>query len=427
MFKENLLSRRGFIAWGAGALVALANSRVLGETMSSRSTTLILGGGFGGIAAARHLRRILPDRHEITLVSKSRTFQVGATKTWVMLGEVDPAAVAHPLDTLGAHGIKVVYSEVEGIDLENMQVKTTDGALKSDFLVIALGAELTLASVPGLGSAAETFYTRGGAIRLQETLRRFDGGRIILLIPRIPFQCPPGPYEAIMLLHSHLGDRGLRAKSPLDVFTVEKAPMATAGPEIGRYIVERLKERNIGFHPQCQVDRVDGEKKEVVMSDGSRVAYDLLIAIPPHVAPRAVRDSGLTNQAGWIQVNPGTLEVAESPVPGRVFAVGDVTSLPLPGRFVPDMPLVLPKAGIFAERQGAVVARQIASRLNGNEPVEKFDGTGFCYIELGGGLAMRGDGNFFQMPHPSMSPREPSAAQLTDKKAWINDWISTYL
>ena len=52
---------------------------------------------------------------------------------------------------------------------------------------------------------------------------------------------------------------------------------------------------------------------------------------------------------------------------------------------------------------------------------------GFCYIELGAELALRGDGSFFDTPHPTMTPKEPDAAQLEEKKAWVADWLARYL
>lgn len=420
-------SRRTFLAWSAGMLASLSGLSALGDTMNNPSTTVILGGGFGGIATARHLRNALPKEHRIILVSKSISFQLGTTKTWVMLGEVTPEQVTRPLDRLKAHGIEIMQTVVQRVDPAKREVHTADGVLHADYLVIALGAELDMTAVTGLAESAQTFYTRDGAVRMRSVLQDFKGGKIVLLIPRLPFQCPPGPYEAAMMLQSHLKARGLANKSSIDVHTVEKLPMGTAGPEIGKYVVESLRERGIGFHPQCQVDRIDSKSREVVLEDNTRIPCDLLIAIPPHTGPKAVRESGLTNPGGWIPVDPKTLELTGSPNPDRVYAIGDVTSLPLPGRHHPDMPLVLPKAGIMAERQAIVVASQIAGHILGRETTAAFDGQGFCYIEVGDGQAMRGDGSFFDMPHPTMKPRTPDAAQLADKKAWVEGWMREYL
>ncbi len=53
---------------------------------------------------------------------------------------------------------------------------------------------------------------------------------------------------------------------------------------------------------------------------------------------------------------------------------------------------------------------RIGAHILGREPEELFDGKGFCYIEVGGGHAMRGDGSFFELPRPTMNPRTPDAA-----------------
>jgi sulfide:quinone oxidoreductase len=230
-----------------------------------------------------------------------------------------------------------------------------------------------------------------------------------------------------MLLHSHFRERGMEGRTRIHFYTVEKAPMATAGPEIGKHIVSELEKRSIDFHPSVKLSRVDESSRRLVFEDGTEAPCDLLIAVPPHEAPRAVRESGLTNQAGWVPVDPKTLALASGGEPHRVFAIGDVTTVPLPGRFQPEMPLSLPKAGVFAEGQARTVADQIAAHVLGREPGGTFDGKGFCYIETGAGRAMRGDGDFYNLPHPMMVPGSPDEAQYKAKKEWATGWMDTYL
>ncbi len=395
--------------------------------MASVSTTVILGGGVGGIVTARRLREALPEPHRIIVVEQKPDFTVGAAKTWVMLGLADPEEVSHSLDHLKRKQIDVRRTGVQRIDVSSRIVSTTAGEIRADYLVIALGADLNMSLVPGLEKAAQTFYTVEGAVRLREKLRTFDGGEVVVLIPRVPFKCPPAPYEAAMLLHAYFQERGLGDRKRIQVRTVEKTPMATAGPEIGAYIKAELEKRNIGYHPLQKVERVDPARKTVLFQDGISVPYDLLIAIPPHEAPVAVRASGLTSQAGWVPVDPKTLELAAEHEAHRVYAIGDVASVVLPGRFEPDVPLALPKAGVFAESQGAVVAKAVACHVLGRESADRFDGKGFCYIETGKGLALRGDGSFFELPHPVMTPREPDASQYAAKKQWAANWAATYL
>jgi sulfide:quinone oxidoreductase len=384
----------------------------------SAKTTMILGGGFGGIAAANALRRLLPPEHAITVVDESARFHVGAGKTWIMLGERTYEQISQERTVLLAPGIQFVKATAQHISLSERTVSTSAAPLKWDFLVIALGADLNLAAVPGLAEVAHTFYTVDGAQRLKATLDQFSGGDVAIVIPKAPFKCPPAPYEAAMLLHEAFRRRGLGGKSRLAIHTIEGAPMATAGAEMGQYIKNELAQREIAFFPQRIVARIDGAAQRVVFEGGSEARYDLLIAVPPHVAPKVVRDAQLINQSGWVPVDPKTMQVKQEAA-SEVYAVGDVTSVPLPGRYRPDVGLVLPKAGVFAEAHGRIAAHQIAARILERAPDEAFDGKGYCFLEIGGQRAVKTDGNFFELPHPIMEKRVPDEAQFRDKLDWV--------
>ncbi|MBI2752153.1 MAG: NAD(P)/FAD-dependent oxidoreductase [Betaproteobacteria bacterium] len=383
------------------------------------TTTVILGGGFGGLAAANTLRPLLAPAHEIVVIDQSSHFHVGAGKTWLMLGERTFEQISQPRAALLVPGVEFIESNVLAIDLANRTVSTGSGPLQWDHLVIALGADLNAEKVPGLAEAAHTFYTVEGAQRLRPALERFSGGEVAILIPKVPFKCPPAPYEAAMLLHHAFERRGLGAKARIAIFTAEGAPMSTAGPEMGQYIKQELAQRGIAFHPQKIAARVDGTARRVLFEDGSEARYDLLIAVPPHEASKVVREAGLTSQSGWIAVDARTLRVTTRSEGSDIYAIGDITAIPLPGRYRPDIALSLPKAGVFAEAHGRVVAHQIAAKILGRAPSEDFDGIGFCYLETGGKRAVKADGSFFKLPHPVMQKRLPDEAQFRDKLDWV--------
>lgn len=381
--------------------------------------SLILGGGFGGIAVANTLRPLVPVEHEIAVVDPSPRFHVGAGKTWIMLGERTRDTISADRASLLAPGVRLIASKVESLDLPRRTAVAGGAAFPWDFLVIALGADVSLSKVPGLAEAAHTFYTIEGAERLHAELQKFPGGEIALVIPRLPFKCPPAPYEAAMLLHAFFERRGIRKSTHLSIHTVEGAPMGTAGPEMGRYIAGELASRSIGYFPGRKLARVEPDQRRAVFEDGSDAHYDLLIAVPPHEAPEVVRAANLTNASGFILVDPRTLAVTAETGGAAVYAVGDVTSVPLPGRYKPEVALSLPKAGVFAEAQGRVVARRIAATILGREAVETFDGKGYCFLETGGGRAMKAEGSFFDIPHPVMQKRADDETQMREKLDWV--------
>lgn len=385
--------------------------------MGKPTTTVILGAGFGGIATANALRAALPKEHRVVLVDKRERFSIGAGFSWVMLGQARAEEVGRPLEPLKKKGIELIRSEVTSLDPATRKVRTAAGELTADFLVLALGAETELGSIPGL-SSAHTFYTLDGAERLKGVLDTFKGGKLLLLVARTPFKCPPAPYETALLLKHRF------PKADVSIHTPEPLPMATAGAEMGNKVKGLVEKAGIAFNPNRKVTSVDAAKRVVLFEGGAEASYDLLIAVPPHTAPKVVKDAGLLNEAGWVSVEPKSLQTKHP----RVYAVGDVTGLPLPGRFKPEAALALPKAGVFAEAEGKVVAARIAAEVLGKTPDAAFNGVGFCYLETGDMHALRADGDFFAMPAPKMTAaKEPDLTQWQDKKAWVNGWLEKNL
>ena len=317
-------------------------------------------------------------------------------------------------------GVRFLEAKVQTITLSDRTVSTARESLKWDFLVIALGADLNPAAVPGLAEAAHTFYTVEGAQRLEPVLEEFSGGDIAILIPKAPFKCPPAPYEAALLLREAFERRGLGGKARLAIHTVEASPMATAGAEMGQLHQERAgAARDRVLSAAAHVARRRGRHGASYSRMAAEARYDLLIAIPPHEAPKVVRDAQLVNQSGWIPVDPKTMQVTQAAGAGGVYAAGDITVVPLPGRHQPDVALSLPKAGVFAEAHGRIAAQEIAARILGRTSDEAFDGKGYCFLEIGDKRAVKADGSFFELPHPVMQKRTPDAAQFREKLDWV--------
>ncbi|MCL5965638.1 MAG: NAD(P)/FAD-dependent oxidoreductase, partial [Deltaproteobacteria bacterium] len=184
-----------------------------------------------------------------------------------------------------------------------------------------------------------------------------------------------------------------------------------------------LDERGIGFHPQHKPASVDPVKKEITFDNGSKASFDLLIAVPPHRSPEVVRKSGLANEAGWIPVDRGTMKTRF----GNVYALGDVAAIQLPGRYRPDIPLMLPKAGVFAHFQASVVAANIASEIKGEIGRKEFGGKGYCFLEAGAGTAGYGSGNFYGEPEPAVTFGRPNRlwrfAKVLFEKWWLRHWF----
>jgi sulfide:quinone oxidoreductase len=377
------------------------------------ATVLVLGGGIGGATAANALRARLSRRHRIVVVDRDADQVFAPSLLWLMVGQRRPAAISRPLAKLLRPGIEIVRGLVQGLDPVARRVATDAGELTGDALVIALGAELAPEAIPGYADAANDFFTLEGAGRFSSALAGFEGGRVVVAVSALPFKCPAAPYEAAFLIDADLRRRGLRDRSTIELHTPEPAPMPVAGPVLGRVVVDLLAERGIGYFPGHPVEAYDGASRQVRFTDGSAADFDLLAAVPPHRPPVALAGSGLANPAGWVPVDRETLETSAP----NVFAIGDVTAITLANG------KLLPKAGVFAHAEAQVAAAQIASRIEGG-PASRFDGRGYCWVELGAGVAGFASGEFFAEPEPAVALRRPGRTWHVGKVLFERHWLS---
>ncbi len=213
-----------------------------------------------------------------------------------------------------------------------------------------------------------------------------------------PFKCPPAPSECALLLHDYLSTRGVRDGCEISLVLPFGSPVPPS-PETSRALVAAFAERDIVFVPGRRVSSLDPARRVAVLEDGCELPYDLFLGVPKHRAPDVVIASGLTEE-GYVPVDAKTLATR---FPG-VYAVGDVTTIGVP------------KAGVFAERAGRVVAKSLIASWRGGEQPAAYDGRGSCYIEFGAGRVGRVDVDFLSGPKPTGAYHEPSEALVVEKE-----------
>lgn len=364
------------------------------------ASVLILGGGIGGVAAAVALRERLSAEHEITLIDRRENFVFGFRKTWALLGRSSLADGQRPLKLLEQRGIRVRHGTIERLDPAARSAVVDGRPLEADFLIVALGARPAPEAVPGFVQHGINFYSPESVQPAAERLAAFEGGRVAIVILGSPYPCPPAPFEVALLLQEHFQDRGVQAE--LEVFSPLPMSLPILG-EAGCSVIEgRLAQSGIGFHPNRAALGVDDEQ---VRFTTGRSGFDLLIGIPGHVCPELVVSAGLAQPGQWVAADPRTLETQFE----AVHAIGDVLAIPLAdGK-------QLPKAGVFAEAQAQVVAERISAHISGRSPEATFDGSGFCFLEVGDQAAMLVRGDFLAEPLPRVELVGPAPEHLQAK------------
>jgi sulfide:quinone oxidoreductase len=380
-------------------------------------TVLILGGGVGGLVAANELRKALPREHRVVLIEREASFVFAPSLLWLMTGGRTAERISRPLARLEKKGIELVRGEIEKIDAARREVVVDGRTLAGAFLILALGAELAPETIPGLADAGHNFYTLGGAEALRDALESFVGGKLVVLTAAPAYKCPAAPYEAAMLLEHFCRKRKMRERTQIDLYAAEPAPMGVAGPEVSKAVRQMVEGKGIAYHPEHAIREADPASRTLSFSNGVEASYDLLAYVPPHRAPRVVRESGLTGENGWVAVDPQTMETKYE----RVYALGDVVSIPL------KLGKPLPKAGVFAHGEAEAVAKNVARAITGKGEPATFEGYGACFIETGDGKAGMGRGNFYAEPVPRIELKSPSrywhAGKVLFEKDWLRRWF----
>ncbi len=359
---------------------------------------LILGAGFGGLEVATLLSEGSGGEIDVTLIDRGEGFVFGFSKLELMFGRAGVEDVRVPYAALDKPGVRWVRETITAIDPEARRVTTDGGSYEGDAMVIALGADYDFDATPGLAEAGNEFYSVAGAERLGGILPTFSQGRVVIGVCGAPFKCPPAPSECALLLDDELRARGVRERCEIS-FVIPFGRPVPPSPETSAALEAEFSERGIELVAGRRVASLDGERRVAVLDDGSELPFDLFLGVPKHRAPDVVIASGIAED-GYVPVDPATLRTS---FPG-VYAVGDVATAGVP------------KAGVFAEGAGRIVAQALLAQLQGDEPPGRHLGQGTCYIEFGHDRVASVDIDFLSGPERTGTFNSPSAELVSEKE-----------
>jgi NADH dehydrogenase len=344
-------------------------------TAQQPARIVILGGGFGGLSAARELERLLPSdaNVEITLVNRENFFLFTPMLHEVAASDLDLATIVSPLRRLLAR-TRLFIGTVEDIDVDARTVTVAHAGglhrheLAYDHLVMALGAITNFYEIPGLAERASTMKSLGDAIELRNQL--------IAQLEEADFECNAEVRSPLLtILVAGGGFAGVETVAAVNDFVREairfypnitqqdvRVTVVHAGPfllpelgeELGRYTQARLAERGVEVLLNTRVTGVNHSR--TVLSNGMEVDARTVVWTAGISANPMLDCLPCQRSRGRIVVN----EFLQSPDLPNVWAVGDCASItdPATGQ-------TYPPTAQHALREGAYVARNIVAELRG--------------------------------------------------------------
>ncbi len=374
---------------------------------------VILGGGFGGLAAANELRQNLTQDTRIIIVDKKDWFMMDLVKLWIIAGSREFETSKKPLENVTKKGIEFINENVTKIDLQNKIVRTSYRRLHYDYLIISLGVELAPEQIPGLKENSLILYDLNDVPRIRDAIRNLKSGKLAMAITGLPYKCPPAPYEAALLIRSVLEEIGTSNSIQMDFYSPTPITLPAGGPQVSEDILQILKSKHIEFHGNCKTISVEQNKLKF---ESGEADFDLLIAVPPHKVPFVTVDCGLAQLGKFIEVNRTCRTKFDN-----VYAIGDVNQI-----MVTDK-IAVPKAGIFAEGEGITVARNIISKIKKEAETATFDGKGGCYLEIGKKTAGYIRVDMYADPTPVTELKPPSTDSFAEKEKFEKERLEKWL
>lgn len=335
---------------------------------SARPRVVVLGGGFGGLEAAFHLRMLVGERAKITLLSDRKSFLFKPNSIYVPFG-LDPDRLQFPLARPAARkDIELIQAKAREIDADRRRVLHDGLAVPYDFLVVATGSGMRPSEIPGLAEHAISTWTpvdmlklRAGFGALIEAAAHRERRRILFVVP--PNNKCAGPlYEIVLMLDTWLRRKGAREHVEIAWSTFERSYIQAFGPRLHDVVETEFERRGIDGHLDWAVTQV--EPGAVTYANGEQLGCDVLVSFPPYVAATAF--AGLpTDDRGFLAT-----ELASRRVVGRpeIFAVGDAGDFPV-------------KQAFLAFLQADAAASHLAAEVLGSEPEIGFDPVSMCVME----------------------------------------------
>jgi NADH:quinone reductase (non-electrogenic) len=350
----------------------------------TRHRVLIVGGGFGGLYAAKELGK--DERVEVTVVDRRNHFLFAPLLYQVATGAVSPGDIAQPLRSILRRQKNTTVLLGEAVDLDPVarEVHLSDGGpIAYDTLIVAAGARFSYfghddwaAVAPGLKSIDDaTEIRRRILIAFEAAEREHDPERRREWMTFVLVGGGPTGVELAGALGEIARDTLRRDFRSIDTAgtrillveamdrilpTYPKDRSASARRQLERLgAIVRTGTRVVGVDDRSVTVEMDGGRSERIPA--RTILWAAGILVTPFVAAVAAATGAPSDRNGRIQVGP------DLTIPGHpeIFAIGDAAVQP----WKADRPV--PGVAQGGIQGGRHAARTILRRLSG-EPVEPF-------------------------------------------------------
>jgi sulfide:quinone oxidoreductase len=327
---------------------------------------IVVGGGFAGISVANKLTKKLRRKDAKVILIEPNEFNIYEPQ-YVFWGfkKYPQSKFTKPMNKVLSGKVTWLRTKVTKINHEKKSLALANGdTLLYDYIVLATGAKMLEENIDSYEDEnIHHFYLADATKKLQEALKNFKGGTIVITPSTVPYKCPPAPAEFTFLLDTFLRKKKIRDKTTIKYLYPLMRPYSE--PRVSEKIQKLFDKRGIEFVEFFNYDAIDKANRKVISLEGEEINYDLLVLIPPHSGHEVIIESGLGDREGFVPTDRYTMKVENQE---NMYAIGDCTNLPIS------------KSGAAAHFSAPALIKNILLEMKGKEPNKKYGGFTVCFV-----------------------------------------------
>jgi len=361
---------------------------------------LILGGGFAGLDAAIHLKKL---NYDVSLVSERDYFYIYPTSIWIPTHGSEFSDICVDLHRLeGVHNFNLIVESVTKISQADNTITLASGATIDDYdyLVIAMGASKM--KHKGIENTLSICGKPEDSLKIRDAL---DGlvekgsGKIAMGFggnPKDTSAVRGGPaFELLFNVHNMLKKKGIRDNFELTFF----APMEKPGQRMGPKALDMMDSffKNLGIKKHFGKKITGFSKEGINFEDNSTLEADFTMFIPAGHGHEVIIESDLPqNEAGFVKTDDYSNVLDEDGSSTNIYAIGDTAAL--------EGHDWRAKQGHMAELMAKNVAHNIHARENSRDDFKGYTEhiNIICVMDSGNGASFvyRDAKRAFMLPIP---------------------------
>ena len=422
MQKRQVLETLGALGLMALAPQSFAQKKVPAKGLQ-KAKVVVVGAGYGGLSAAKYLRRLSGDLLDVTLIEMQSKFVSSPLSNLVLSGHAKLEDIT--LSYAGVaktSGITFKQDRAIRVDTTRKWVHLQNGSpLPYDKLVLSPGVSFDHEAIEGLGEAhalgqcLQAWSNNGELSLLRQQLLELQNGAVFALtIPESPYKCPPAPYERACQVASFFKKH--KPKSKVLVLDANDNVVSNA-QQFKRFWSEHYPD-HIQYLPNHKLIGVQNSGQVLSFEVQDDLSVTLSNVLPPMRAGEVAKASGLVNvNDKWCGVHFLDFQSEEAQ---DVHILGDAI----------QAASLMPKSAHMAHAQAMVVASAIVNELSDKPVSEQARLDNICFSFLDDRQAIHiaskhhydaSEQTFLLDENSSNVSQSPSAAEGKLAWTWAHD------